>query len=135
MPQFFRGVSGGLANSNSLLNTPNSQQWNQPQQAQYSANSFSDCTITPAWSGFAASSGQQALASLDVRQTKVSQQMNQLVTLLPTHLAVHVSRVDFQMYGGCRFVVYFDDGKIIDFTNINDFPTSEDVARIALECP
>lgn len=76
----------------------------------------------------------QPLFMVAVAQTKLKRQAQRVIDALPTRLCVMINTIEF--YGDpAQFVVVFASGKRIEFNNIDTFPTDENIARIALECP
>lgn len=75
-----------------------------------------------------------------VRDAKIQQQMDRLVALLPMTIASKIVRLDFMEpdkaagYSAC-FQIMFNNGRMLEFNDIDAFPTDEHIARIALDCP
>ena len=71
------------------------------------------------------------------RATKVRAALDRASIMLPMRLAHRISNIRFGPEGVTDpvFEVCFVGGKVIQFDNLDTFPTEEDIARIAVECP
>jgi hypothetical protein len=55
---------------------------------------------------------------------------------LPWRIARHIQSLAFWYdEPQLRFVLVFDNGHKLEFTDVDRFPTDADIAQIALECP
>jgi hypothetical protein len=130
------GVTGGLANAPGYYNQRLHQQMLAQQAhmnavAQYNQGTIGANTIPPqpptTWHVIP-----------NVRQAKLAQQGERLVAVLPMSIANKINALDFwdeTKDRRARFVLTFNNRRSIEFDNIDEFPTAENIARIALECP
>ena len=78
------------------------------------------------------------LLTMNVRELKLRTQVEACVRVLPTRICVHVVSIEYWNHppsGVSRFTVTFDNQKTLDFEDVDNFPSDEHIARIALECP
>jgi hypothetical protein len=68
---------------------------------------------------------------------KVNKAIDNFCNELPMKLAAKIVAVEFGPDGVMdpSYRVSFIGGKVINFYNVDDFPTDADIARIAVECP
>jgi hypothetical protein len=86
----------------------------------------------------AAQAAQRPVISVDVLRAKLEQQSMRMVVLLPMSIAHKVKTLDFFSKDGtrpARFVLTFANTRTVEFDDIDNFPSDEHIARIALECP
>ena len=83
---------------------------------------------------------QQASSAASVHPlaTKAHQQMARASEALPMRVAARISRIEFHSEPRSRpmvFIVIFDNGRTLEFDDVDKFPADEHIARIVLECP
>lgn len=73
----------------------------------------------------------------ELANRKVKLAVEQCVRELPFRLTHKIQEIRFGPDGVIdpRFEVVYMGGKVIEFENVDSFPTDADIARIALECP
>ena len=83
-------------------------------------------------------SGLIPVVSVSGLQAKVREKVQTAIAQLPMKICARISDIHFYQEvpgGSMRFVVVFNNGHQIDFTDVDEFPAPEHIARIALECP
>jgi hypothetical protein len=85
----------------------------------------------------AANRSPSPFASFRPLEIKMQRKVARLVAQIPMRLAARIVSIDCYETGtnNLSIVVLFDNRQQIIFANIDEFPTDEDIARIALECP
>jgi hypothetical protein len=70
-------------------------------------------------------------------ETRIRAAMQRACEQLPLRLAHKISEIRFGPDGvtNPRFEVVYMGGKVIEFDDVDNFPSDADIARIALECP
>ena len=69
---------------------------------------------------------------------KLRLKIAQLIDALPMSVCARIPRVEFYpafQEAPAQFVVHFDNQKQLIFQDIDAFPTEQDLAQIALDCP
>jgi hypothetical protein len=76
--------------------------------------------------------------SISAAEVKIRSRMAKLVDALPMSICSRITRVDFFpsfQETPARFVIVFDNDKEVSFTDIDNFPSDEHIAHVALVCP
>lgn len=75
--------------------------------------------------------------SVRPQELKVLSALHHASVMLPMRLASRIAEIRFGPEGAVSpcFEVVFTSGRVSRFDNLDTFPTEEDIARIAVECP
>lgn len=82
-------------------------------------------------------STQYVASYRQLHQIKIKLAVDRCVEQIPFRLAHKIQEIRFGPEGVLypTFEVVYMGGKVIEFENVDTFPTDADIARIALECP
>lgn len=84
---------------------------------------------------------ERVVLAVAPQATKAAQSIDRLLAQIPMRLAGRIASVRFveklegNQVAAQMFVVTYDNRRVLEFANIDTFPTETDIARIALECP
>jgi hypothetical protein len=126
------GTPQGLSNDYALSQWSHEvlrqQQWaNQAQQAAGAQIGAQGAPVAPT-----------PAVTVHVKQSKINRQIEKLLDAIPMSLAGHIVVIHFYAkHDGdeAHFVVRYDNDHILKIYEIDEFPSDEHIARIALECP
>lgn len=80
---------------------------------------------------------QYSIYYRELRKIKIRLAVDRCVAQIPFRLAHRIQEIRFGPDGVIdpHFEVVYMGGKVIEFENVDTFPTDADIARIALDCP
>jgi hypothetical protein len=122
-PTYYEGAvgkTGGLGYNNAL--TQNLQ------------NQLSNAAQNWAVGQQVTQSAQSAIATMIPMSMVAQRKMMDASLALPMRVLAKIRSLDLHQ-DPLRFVVTFENGKQLEFENVDAFPRDEDIARIALDCP
>ena len=127
------GVSGALIPSNQYY--PGS--WYSQTSASTAQQALSN--IAPqAQAQAQAQQWRQPTVTIMAAHEKIRIQIARLIDALPTSVCSRITRVDFFpsfQEIPMKFTIIFDSGKTLDVFDVDNFPSDEHLAQIALDCP